>query len=129
MAYICHNNLLILQQISFSIFFYFNNFASAWDNVTYHKAGIFFGVLKFRPNPNGIKVTFFPIKKKIPIFKKNFFLKFGIFIQSTHTSYIVMFSFNLMSIVCVIANLFFIDQKWHTVELHWLEQAWNHEKL
>ena len=27
--------------------------------------------------------------------------------SNTHTSYIVTFSFNLMAIVCVIANLFF----------------------
>ena len=53
----------------------------------------------------------------------SYFFKTGTFIQSTHTyartharththtSYMVSLSFNLMSIVCVIANLFFIDQK------------------
>ena len=42
--------------------------------------------------------------------KKNFFLKIGISIQSTHThtSFMVTFSFNLMTIVCVIAKLFLL---------------------
>ena len=69
---------------------------------------------EFGPISNGIKVTTF-----IPNFEKNsqsskkkfffvfFFWKIGIFIQSTHTSYMVTFSFNLMAIVCVIANLYF----------------------
>ena len=55
-------------------------------------------------------MTFFPIltkKKNANLKKKCFFLKIAIFIQSTHTtSYMVTFSFNLMAIVCVIANLF-----------------------
>ena len=56
---------------------------------------------------------------------QSYFFKTGTFIQSTHThththtrmharthtSYMVTFSFNLISIVCVIADLFFIDQK------------------
>ena len=70
------------------------------------------------PISNGIRWLFrWPIWKKIAIFLKNFFLKIGNLIESTHTSYMVTFSFNLMAIVCVIANLFFIDQKWHNCAL------------
>ena len=58
--------------------------------------------------------AFFPILKKISIFKKKkfFFLKIEISFQSTHTqaSYMVTFSFNLMAIVYVIANLFLLTK-------------------
>ena len=59
---------------------------------------------------------YFPILKKIPIFKKkNFFFEdLDFHSVTTHTSYMVTpyyhciyFSFNLMAKVCVIANLFF----------------------
>ena len=74
-----------------------------------------FSQAKIQPYPHWNSGDFFPIsqKKSQSSKKKNFFfsfLKIGIFIQSTSTLYMVMFSFNLMSIVCVIANLFFIDQ-------------------
>ena len=54
--------------------------------------------------------------KKIPIFKKKnfFFLKIGILIQSTHTQATWWRS---PPIICVTANLFFSDQKWHNCAL------------
>ena len=57
--------------------------------------------------------VFFPNLKKNPnLPKKYFFFEDWDFYSvntniHTHTSYMVMFSFNLMAIVCVIANLFF----------------------
>ena len=72
--------------------------------------GYFWGVLKgpiFGPVPN----DFFPILKKNPnLQKKIFFVEdwdFHSVTTHTHTSYMVNFSFNLMAIVCVVANLFF----------------------
>ena len=51
-------------------------------------------------------MTFFPILKKIPIFKKkkNYFEDWNFHSVSTHKSYMVMSSFILMARVCVIAN-------------------------
>ena len=50
-----------------------------------------------------------------PIF--NFFNDWDFHSVNTHTSYMVTFSFNLMSIVCVIANLFFIYK--HDIIVHY----------
>ena len=69
---------------------------------------------------------FFPqFKKKYQSSKKKiYFIMIFFFFEdwdfhsvNTHRHYMVIFSFNLMAIVCVIANLFFIDQKWHNCAL------------
>ena len=84
-------------------------------------AGIFC-VLRGRnsaPFPMEFRCLFPNFEEKIPIFKKKniyiyiyFFGRLGFpFSHHTHTSYMVTFSFNLMAIACVIANLSFIDQK------------------
>ena len=66
-----------------------------------------FSGAKIRPLSQWNLGDLFPnSKKKKTIFKKNyFFLNFHSI--TTHTSNKVTFSFNLMAIVCVIANLFF----------------------
>ena len=70
---------------------------------------IFFLVL----SPNGIQVIFSPILKKISLSQDFFLEDLGYFHPvNTHTSYMLTLSFNLMAIVCVIANIiFFIYQK------------------
>ena len=52
-------------------------------------------------------MAFFPILKKFPnLQKKIFFEDLDFYSVNAHTSYMVTFSFNLMAIVCVIANMF-----------------------
>ena len=92
-----------------------------------HTSGIYlvFSGAENQPNSQLNSGDFFPNFKKIPNCNLQkiiiVFLKIGIFIQSTHTqatwrystTIASYFSFNLMAIVCVIANLFLIDQKCH----------------
>ena len=67
---------------------------------------------EIRPHSQWNLGAFFPnFEKKIPIFNFFFVEDWDFLSVNTHTSYMVKFSFNLMAIVCVIANLFFIDQK------------------
>ena len=56
------------------------------------------------PNSQWNLSDFFPIlkTKSQSSKKKFFFLKIGIFIQSTHRRYMVTFSFNLMAIECIV---------------------------
>ena len=68
---------------------------------------------KFRPLSQWDLGDFFPnLKKKIPIVNFSHFLVF-LFSHHTYTIYMVthLFSFNLMAIVCVIANLFLNSPK------------------
>ena len=62
----------------------------------------------FGPISNGIQVAFPQFWRKILIFKNNFFEYWDFHSVNTHTSFMVMFSFNLMAKVYVIANLFFL---------------------
>ena len=97
------------QQISYGNHFFVQDVVS--DGLSIENGGLrnFWGVLRCLNSAPFL--TFFPIlKKKIPIFK--FLLKDWDFHSvNMHTSYMVMFSFNFMAIVCVKANLFSIDQK------------------
>ena len=69
----------------------------------------FLGVLNSQWNLGDV----FPIVKKIPNLNFIFFKDRDFHSVNTHTltSSMVAFSFNFMAKVCVIANLFFIDQK------------------
>ena len=71
-----------------------------------------FSGAEVQPNSQWNLGDFFPNFEKKSKSSKKFFFSFeiGIFIQSTHTSYMVMISFNLMAIVCDIANLYFLNK-------------------
>ena len=58
------------------------------------------------PFPVEFRWRFPNFEEKYPIFNFFFALRFSL---SSHTSYMVPFSFKLMAIICVIVNLFFID--------------------
>ena len=71
-----------------------------------------FSGAEFRPHSQlEFRVPFFPNfeKKNQSSKKKSEDLEFHS--VNTRTNYMVTFSFNLMKIVCVLASLFFIDQK------------------
>ena len=73
-----------------------------------------FSGAEIRPDSQWNLCDFFPNfdKKKQSSKKIFFFGRMGFsFNQHTHTSYMVIFSFNLMAIVCLIANLFFLLTK------------------
>ena len=78
-----------------------------------------FSGVEIRPHSQCNLGAFFPnFEKKFPFFKTKktnifpfCFLKIGISIQSTHTSYTVTYSFNLMAIARVIANLLLLLTK------------------
>ena len=78
---------------------------------------VFLGA-EIRPHSQWNLGDFFPNFEKnpnLPKKKKNFFfffffLKNEIFLQLTHTIYMVTLSLNLMAIVCVKANLFLLSK-------------------
>ena len=77
-----------------------------------------------RPHSQWNLGAFFPnFGKKIQSSQIFFFFEDWDFHSvNTHKSYMLTFSFNLMAIVCVIANLFFIDQKWLNCALKQISQ-------
>ena len=69
--------------------------------------------LNFGPIPDGIQVTFFPNFEKKSQSSKNiffFFADWDFHSVNTYTSYMVTFSFNLMTIVCVLPYLFLLTK-------------------
>ena len=55
-------------------------------------------------------MTFFSVLKKSPNLIFFFFEDWDFHSVNTHTSYMVIFSFNLMAILCVIADFFLLNQ-------------------